>query len=274
MGIKEARSSSRVKILGTVAALAAVAALAGCTPIDDPPSTTSTTTTSTTSTTSTTIPAGSTTLSVTGHLEYFGVAQVGQRQIRVRTYGTSGETIPGGFLITVNAAAPHGNFSTVIPLGDDVRGVNLIAELETPDGTAYFPSFSYNVVTDQANTAVYNTHGSFVRLDTTFLKDGAPYTEPFEASIQVYDADDDQYGYGYVTPVYPNPWGTEVSLYVPYESFAGGNSSTDPTRVELDFFGFEDPDDRVSYNVELDRGAAFYMESPTLIIEHDPGDAE
>ncbi len=99
------RSVRRNRVLHVVVALAAAMGLVSCAQPDDPP----------------TVPTDSTTLSITGHLEYFGEPQVGTRQIRVRTYGDSGETIPGGVLITVNATAPYGSFSTVINLGDDVE---------------------------------------------------------------------------------------------------------------------------------------------------------
>ncbi|MGB3412318.1 MAG: hypothetical protein WBA45_14110 [Microthrixaceae bacterium] len=61
----------------------------------------------------------------------------------------------------------------------------------------------------------------------------------------------------------------EVTMYVPFDSFAGGDSSGDPTTLEFDFYGFEDEDDYATYTVELDQGAAFYSESVDIDIETD-----
>ncbi len=264
----------RLEVMATAAVLVGAAALASaCMPPEAPAPATTTTVASTTTITSTTVPSDATALAVTGHLEYFGQAQVGPRQIRVRTYGADHSEIvlvPGGYFITVDATAPYGSFSTVIPLRSDVRSVNLIVELHTPEGTAWFPSGSYAVQADQQTSAVYNTHGSFVQLDATFLMDGQPVTGPFYASIQAYDANESSYGLALQTPVYPDPLGrAEVTMYVPYDSFAGGDASTDPATVNFDFYGFDGSDASVLHTVDLDEGAAFYREAQVFHIESD-----
>lgn len=270
------RPVRRRRALHVAVALVAATGLVSCVQPDDPPATTTTTTTSTTTTTTSTVPNDTTTLSITGHLEYFGEAQVGARQIRVRTYGDSGETIPGGVLITVNASAPYGSFSTVINLGDDVESVNLIAQTETPSGTAYFPSNSYPIVADQANSGVYNTHGSYLSFEGSFTRDGEPYTQsaPFMVQVQAYDADGEPYGIPLVGDVHFEPNGkVYLTDFLAYDSFAGGDSSTDPTSIYMFFTDFENPDDSATYVIDLTDGAAFYSVDDTVNIETDIGAA-
>jgi len=211
------------------------------------------------------IDSSTTVLAASGHLEYFGEPQQGERQLRVRTYDANNdevELVPGGYFVTVEASGPHGAYSTEIPLREDVRHVNLVAEVDTPDGIVSIASSSFWITPNQQSIAVWNTHGAWVELDATFLDGGAPYTQPF--SVDMRASNDDGSTYQIQSGVYPSPDGrTTVGLFVPFDSVAGGDASADPTRVDFTFYGYGDSGSS-QHTFVLDRGAGIYRRQATV----------